>query len=358
MVWSFVYLALCRVVRLVVLLCKSERSKELEILLLRHELAILRRQPRRARLRPGDRALLAALARALPRSAWTSLSVSPTTLLRWHRQLVRRRWTYLHRRPGRPALDRRLQALVLRLARENPAWGYRRIVGELQSLGISVSATSVRTILARHGLPPAPQRDELSWRDFLRQQAATTLACDFFTVETAWLKPIYVLFFISLESRRIEFVASTPNPTGAWVAQQARNLLMALDGRGQPLRFLIHDRDAKFSGGCDHVFRSEGIAVIRTPVRAPNANAHAERWVGSVRRECLDRLLIFSRRQLEHVLRVYTRHYNQHRPHRALALCPPEQADRNPSPLRAPAYAQLNRRDLLGGLIHEYERAA
>jgi putative transposase len=251
-----------------------------------------------------DRAILAALVRALPRSAWARLSVRPATLLRWHRQLVRRRWTYPHRAPGRPALDHRVQALVLRLARENPAWGYRRIVGELQSLGICVSATSVRAILVRHGLPPAPQRDGLSWRDFLRQHAATTLACDFFTVETAWLKRIYVLFFISLERRRIEFVACTANPTGAWVAQQARNLVMTLDDREQPLRFLIHDRDAKFSGGFDQVLRSEGITVIRTPVQAPNANAHAERWVGSVRRECLDRLLIFSRRQLEHVLRV------------------------------------------------------
>jgi len=357
-VWSFVYLALCRLVQLVVLLCRSERSKELEILLLRHELAILRRQPRRAPFRPIDRAILAAFARALPRSAWTGLSVRPATLLRWHRDLVRRRWTYPHRRPGRPALDRRVETLVVRLARENSGWGYRRIVGELRSLGISVSATSVRAILVRHRLPPAPQRDELSWRNFLRQHAATTLACDFFTVETAWLKRIYVLFFISLDCRRIEFVACTPNPTGAWVAQQARNLLMTLDDRGQPLRFLIHDRDAKFSGGCDHVFQSEGITVIRTPVQAPNANAHAERWVGSVRRECLDRLLIFSRRQLEHVLRVYARHYNQHRPHRALALRPPEQADGNPTPLRAQAYSQLNRRDLLGGLIHEYERAA
>jgi len=222
-VCSFVYLALCRLVQLVVLLCGSERSKELEILVLRQELAILRRQPRRARLRPVDRAILAALAGALPRSAWTSLSVRPATLLRWHRQLVRRRWSYPHR-PGRPPLDRRVQGLVLRLARENPAWGYRRIVGELESLGICVSATSVRTILLRHGLPPAPQRDELSWRNFLRQHAATTLACDFFTVDTAWLKRIYVLFFISLESRRIELVACTPNPTGAWVAQQARNL--------------------------------------------------------------------------------------------------------------------------------------
>jgi putative transposase len=177
------------------------------------------------------------------------------------------RWTYAHRPRGRPALDRQVQALVLRLARENPRWGYRRIVGELQSLGISVLAISVRTILLRQGLPPAPQRDELSWRNFLRQQAATTLACDFFTVETAWLKRIYVLFFISLESRWIEFVACTPNPTGAWVAQQARNLLITLDDREQPLRFLIHDRDSKFSGGFDHVFSSEGVNVIRTPCR-------------------------------------------------------------------------------------------
>jgi transposase len=356
--WSFVYLALCRLLQLVVLLRRTERSKELEILLLRHELAILRRQPRRARLRPVDRAILAALTRALPRSAWASSSVSPATLLRWHRQLARRRWTYPHRLPGRPPLDRRVQALVVRLARENPCWGYRRIVGELRGLGISVSATSVRTILTRHGLPPAPQRNEQTWRDFLRQHAATTLACDFFTVETAWLKRIYVLFFISLKSRRIEFVACTSNPTGAWTAQQARNLLMAVDDRKQPFRLLIHDRDSKFSGGFDHVFESEGIAVIRTPVQAPNANAEAERWVGSVRRECLDRLLIFSRRQLEQVLRAYARHYNRHRPHRSLALRRPEQADSSPTPLRAPPYPQLNRRDLLGGLIHEYEYAA
>jgi putative transposase len=225
-VWSFAYVALCRLVQLLVLVSRSERSKELEILVLRHELAILRRQPRRAQFQPVDRAILAALARALPRRALGSLSVRPATLLRWHRQLVRRRWTYPHRRPGRPALDRCVQRLVLRLARENPRWGYRRIVGELQSLGISVSATSVRTILLRHGLPPAPLRDELSWRSFLRQHAATTLACDFFTAETAWLKRIYVLFFISLECRRIELVACTAKPTGAWVTQQARNLLM------------------------------------------------------------------------------------------------------------------------------------
>jgi transposase InsO family protein len=359
-VWSFVYLALCRLVQLVVLLCRSERSKEVEILVLRHELAILRRQPRRAPLRPVDRAILAAFARALPRDAWAGLSVRPATLC-VGTELVERRWTYPHRQPGRPALDRRVQTLVLRLARENSGWGYRRIVGELQGLGISVSATSVRTILLRHGLSPAPQRDEYSWRDFLRQQAAATLACDFFTVETAWLKRIYVLFFISLERRRVEFVACTPNPTGARVAPQARNLFMTLDDREQPLRLLIHDRDSKFSGGCDLVFQSEGITVIRTPVQAPNANAHAERWVGSVRRECLDRLLILGRRHLQHVLAAYIAHYNEHRPHRALLQRPPLS---KPPPSDENATAgvidldRLRRRDLLGGLIHEYRLAA
>jgi putative transposase len=182
------------------------------------------------------------------------------------------------------------------------------------------------------------------------------LACDFLTVETMFLQPIYVLFFISLETRRIEYVACSSNPDGRWVTQQARNLVMQL-GDEHPFRFLIHDRDTKFSGGFDQVFMSEGMTVIRTPVQAPNANAHAERWVGSVRRECLDRVLIFSRRQLEHVLRVYACHYNQHRPHRALALRPPEQANRTAIPLRAP-HDPPKRKDLLGGLIHEYEHAA
>jgi putative transposase len=219
-VWSFLYLALCRLVQLVVPLCRSERSKELEILVLRHELAILRRRPRRVPFRPVDRAMLAA------------------TLLRWHRQLVRRRWACPHRQPGGRHSIVACRRWLLDSHVRTRDGGYRRIVGELQSLGIAVSASSMRTIVLRHGLPPAPQRDELSWRNFLRQQAATTLACDFFTVETACLKRIYVLFFISLERRRIEFVACTPNPTGAWVAQQARNLLMTLDDRQQPLRFL------------------------------------------------------------------------------------------------------------------------
>jgi putative transposase len=236
------------------------------VLVLRHELSILRRQTRRPQLRDADRLLLAALSRALPRPAWTVFSVSPRTLLRWHQRLVARRWTYPHRRPGRPRIDDDVQGLVLRLARENPTWGYRRIVGELRGLGVTLSASSVRSILIRRGLPPAPERGSASWRRFLRQQAATMLACDFLTVETVWLTRIYVLFFVSLERRRIEFVASTSNPDGRWVAQQARNLLMLLADRKQSFRFLLRDRDSKFSGDFDQIFRSEGMKIVRTPI--------------------------------------------------------------------------------------------
>jgi putative transposase len=245
----------------------------------------------------------------------------------------------------------------LRLAKENPRWGYRRIVGELKGLGVAVSATTVRSVLAEAGVPPAPDRAGLSWRAFLRQQAASTLACDFLTVETAFLQRIYVLFFFSLATRRIEYVACTSNPDGAWTKQQARNLMMNL-GDDRPFRLLIHDRDSKFGGGFDEVFRSEGVRVIRTPVRAPNANAYAERWVRTARADCLDHLVIFGRRHLERVLRVYVRHYNghrPHRPHRALGLKPPDHSVEVPT---AVPPLDVRRQDLLGGLIHEYRIAA
>jgi hypothetical protein len=352
LLWSFVYLVVRNLFALVWLLGRPRRSKELEILVLRHELAILSRQRSRPRLTRADRALLAALSRSLPRAAWAASVFKPETLLRWHRQLVARRWTYSHRMPGRPPIERSLRELILRLARENPHWGYKRIVGELKGLGISVSATAVRKVLQEAGLQPAPQRTQSSWRAFLRAQAASTLACDFLTVDTMFLQRIYVLFFISLATRRIEYVACSSNPDGRWVTQQARNLTMEFADK-QPFRFLIHDRDTKFSRAFDEVFRAESIKVIRTPVQAPNANAFAERWVRTVRADCLDRILILGRRHLEHVLRVYRCHYNEHRPHRALQLLPPN--GRDPTPLSAPA--DLRRRDLLGGLIHEYEAA-
>ena len=320
--------------------------------MLRHELAVLRRQTARTRLNRADRALLAALSRSVSRTMWPRFPVKPDTLLRWHRELVARRWTYPGKAPGRPPLDAELRTVILRLARENPCWGYRRIVGELRGVGLAVSAISVRKVLLEAGLQPAPERAPSSWRAFLRAQAASMLACDFITVETAFLQRIYVLFFISVETRRIEYIACTSNPDGGWVVQQARNLVMQL-GAEQRFRFLVRDRDSKFSYAFDEVLRTEGIRVIRTPIRAPNANAYAERWVRTVRADCLDRILIVGRRHLEQVLRVYRRHCNEHRPHRALHLLPPD--GRQPTPSAAAEH--LRRSDLLGGLIHEYEAA-
>jgi putative transposase len=356
---SALYILVCRLLELIVLVGRSDRAKELEILVLGHELSILRRQAGRARFEAHDRVLLAAFSRMLPRRSWNAFSVRPETLLHWHRRLVARRWTYAHRRPGRPPIGCEVRELILRLARENPSWGYQRIVGELRKLGVAVSATSVRNILATAGLEPAPRRHSQSWRAFLRAHGESIIACDFFTVDTVWLQRVYVLVFLSIGSRRVEYLACTSKPNTAWMLQQARNLLMDLDDRDRQMRFLIHDRDAKFPRAFDALLANDGVKVIRTPVQAPNANAHMERWIGSVRRECLDRLLIVRRRQLEHVLRVYVKHYNRQRPHRALDLRPPDSSARSAagedSRLRA---LQINRRDLLGGLIHEYELAA
>jgi len=240
---------------------------------------------------------------------------------------------------------------VLRLARENPRWGYPRIAGELLKLGLRVSPSTVRRILLAAGLEPASRRIGPSWQQFLRQQAASMLACDFFTVETISLRRFYVVFFIELETRRVHLAGCTTNPTGAWVTQQARNL--GFTGLFDRIRFLVHDRDSKFTAAFDEVFRSEGITIIHTPPRAPRANAYAERFVRTVRAECLDWLLILGRRHLEHTLRIYTTHYNRERPHRALRLQPPATIERS-----ATAAHAIERRDLLGGLIHEYQPAA
>jgi putative transposase len=344
-----------RLLELVALRLRSERSKELEILVLRHQLHVLQHQVARPRLRPPDRVLLAALSRSLPRPAWSSFFVSPVTLLRWHRQLVARRWTYPQRTVGRPRTDSGSCELVLRLARENPTWGYRRIHGELVGLSITLAPSTIWAILRRHGIEPAPRRAELSWSQFLRTQASSIIACDFLTVDTVWLRRLYVLFFIELENRRVHFGGVTANPHERWVTQQARNLVMTLAERKQSVRFLVRDRDSKFTREFDEVFRSEGMRVIRTPVRAPRAKAHAERWVGSLRRECLDRILILGRRQLEQVVRAYIGHHNEHRPHRSLEQRPPLA---KPPPATPPLPTNIGRRDRLGGLLHEYPIAA
>ena len=295
------------------------------------------------------------VSRSLPRPAWSSFLVSAVTLLRWHRQLVARRWTYSRRSFGRPRIDSGISEVVLRMARENPTWGYRRIHGELVGLGITLAPSTIWAILRRHGIEPAPRRADLSWSDFLRAQASAIIACDFLTVDTVWLRRLYVLFFIELASRRVYFGGVTANPNERWVTQQARNLVMTLAEQEQPVRFLVRDRDSKFTRSFDEVFRSERIRVIQTPVQAPKAKAHAERWAGSLRRECLDRILIVGQRQLEQVVRAYIRHHNEHRPHRSLEQRPPLA---KPPPTEAPPPNQIGRRDRLGGLLHEYHALA
>jgi transposase InsO family protein len=227
--------------------------------------------------------------------------------------LVARRWTYAGR-TGRPPIGGEIRQLVLQLARENPHWGYQRITGEIKGLGLKVSATTVRKVLRQAGIGPAGARPGVSWRAFLRQQAHSMLAVDFFTVETVALRPLYVLFFIELGSRRVHLAGCTAKPTGEWVTQRARQFAWTLQEQPSRFRFLIRDRDTKFTRSFDAVFASEGVTIVKTPVRAPKANAIAERFVGTVRRECLDWLLIVNRRHLEHVLRVFLDHYNAHRP--------------------------------------------
>jgi putative transposase len=356
--WFLIYLVVRALARLVVSRGQGGRddgSKDLEIIVLRHQLRVLRRTSGPPKFRPIDRALLAAVSRVIPRDRWVAFPITPATLLRWHRELVKRKWTYRRRgRPGRPPIDAAIRELILRLARENPRWGCMRIQGELRKLGIRVGATTIRSLL-RMRFGPAPRRSGPSWTEFLRAQANGIIACDFFTVETAWLRTLYVLAFIELGSRRIFLSPSTAHPDSAWVTQQARNVAMDLDDRSTAIRFLIRDRDSKFSRSFDEVVRSEGARVILTPIQAPNANAYAERVIETIRAECLDWTLILGRRHLDRTLRTYADHYNRGRPHRGLALATPLAEDVDPLPVSP---RDVRRRDVLGGLIHEYHGRA
>ena len=343
---------LARVLSWLALLARSGAAKDVEILTLRHEVAVLRRT--NTRLTWLDRAVLSALSRLLPAPLRQLRLVSPRTLLRWHAQLVARRGTYPHRRPGRPPTAPPIRALVLRMARENPRWGYRRIQGELVGLGHAVAASTVWKILKNAGLDPAPRRAGPTWQQFLSAQAHAILAVDFAHVDTVFLRRLYVLVVIEHSRRRVHIAGITAHPTDVWVTQQARNLLMDLGDRADRFRFLIRDRDSKFTAAFDAVFTGVDIRIIRTPVRAPRANAIAERFIGTLRRECLDHLLITGPRHLDVVLREYIQHYNAHRPHRSLRQRPPKGGAPSPSE----AVFRPLRRDRLGGLLHEYVQVA
>jgi transposase InsO family protein len=349
---------MCRIFGLLRSRQRTALDKDIELVVLRHEVRLLKRQLHgRVRYRPADRAILAALSRLLPRWRWRCFLVTPETLLRWHRELSRPKWKRwrAQRGPGRPPLGDEIVDLIVRLGRENRRWGCVRIQGELRGLGVRVWASSIRRVLRSHGLGPAP-RSGPTWKQFITAQASGILATDFFVVDTIGLSQLYVLFVIELQSRTVHILGVTDHPTGFFVTQVARNLAGDLAEHGRSFRFLIRDRDAKFTASFDDVFAPEGIEVIKTPIRSPRANAIAECWVRTVREECLDWTLVLGRNHLEAVLRDYVRHYNQHRPHRGLRLEVPAPASEVTSARLS--LSDIACRDVLGGIIHEYHAAA
>ena len=354
MALRLLYLIVLRVFGWIALLARSQTSKDAEILVLRHQLAVLRRQVATPRPSWADRAIISALARLLPRHRRHHLFVTPRTLLRWHADLVKRHWTYPKRGPGRPLIRPTIRDLILRLAAENPTWGYRRIAGEIAGLGRKVSPATVWAILKKAGFDPAPQRGDLTWAQFLKAQTSGILACDFFSVETITLARLYCFAVVEHATRRVHVLGVTANPTAAWAAQQARNLMLDLGDRAGDFRFLIRDRDNKFTTLFDQVFTAEGIRVVPTAPQAPRMNAIMERWVGSVRRELLDRILIINERHLRKVLTEYEAHFNMHRSHQALNQASPLRT--LPDPVDADI--KVTRRDRLSGLLHEYAQVA
>ena len=359
---KLVFLVVSRVMSLLRLSRRESWWKDAEILMLRHQLAVAERERPNARVRLTwpDRAWLALLAGTVPteRLAGMRLLVTPGTILRWHRDIVRRQWGHLSRRgrSGRPATHRKVRSVVLRLARENESWGYRRIHGELAGLGITVAPSTVWEILKNAGIDPAPRRDGPGWAEFLRSQAQGILALDFFTADLLNGAKVHVLAVIEHGTRRVRIVGATEHPVQGWVVQQARNLLMDLADTGTRVKFMIHDRDASFTTAFDEVFRAAGTRIVRSAIQAPRMNSVMERWIGSCRRELLDRTLVWNQRHLMTVLREYEDFYNTHRPHRALKQAAPLR--RLPGDVTDLDRIRAQRRDRVGGVIHEYRLVA
>ena len=348
--YRILYRLLASLARLAV---RSGRSKDLEIIVLRHQLAVLRRQIDRPELTDADRSLLGAIAAALARPRRAGWLVTPDTLLRWHRRRVVGHWTQPQRPPGRPSTSAELCRLALRLAAENPTWGYRRIHGELAGLGHRLAASTVWQILKNARIDPAPTRSEVTWSQFLRSQAA--VACDFATIETVTLRRFYLLFFIDIATRTVYFAGITDHPSGVWTSQAARNLFLHHADGLAGTRALVRDRASQFTQAFDEIFRTEGCEVLKTPVRTPMANAFAERWIGTLRRELLDRTIIWNQRQLKRLVVDYIDHYNTHRPHRSLNQLPPVATDPSYQPDR---HLQVVKTARCDGLINEYRNAA
>ena len=319
------YLIFVRLCSWLVLLSRSAASKDAELLVLRHEVAVLRRTHPQPRLDWADRAILAALIRILPRRLWMHRLVTPGTVLRWHRRLVARKWTYRHR-TGRPPVSAEITVLIERLATENHSWGYQRIRGELLKLGYRVSASTIRRVLRTLKIPPAPKRHtDMTWRQFLYAQAATMLAADFFHVDCAvTLQRLYCLFVLEIGSRYVHILGVTAHLDGPWATQQIRNLLMDLGDRAADFKFLVRDRAGQFTESFDAVLAATGIQAVKIPPRSPQANAFAERFVLTARTEVTGRMLIFGQRHLRAVLTEYEAHYNGRRPHRSRQLHPPQ----------------------------------
>jgi hypothetical protein len=358
---EIVYLLVRRVLGFAVLVYRRDLTKDAELLALRHENAVLRRQVKRTRYELADRVWFAALAQLIPRGRWAEVfPVTPATLLAWHRRLAARKYdTSRRRKPGRPPAIRSIARLVVRLAKENPLWGYRRIHGELTKLGVTIAPSTVYEILRGAGFGPAPRRVGPTWRQFLHAQAAGIVAVDFLHVETVLLKRLYVLVFIEHGTRRMHLGGVTANPTGEWTVQQARNLALTLGERFENIRFLIRDRGSNFTQSFDAVFQAAGTRILRTAVQAPRMNATCERLLGTLRRELLDRMLILGEAHLRAVLIEYQVHYNTARPHQGIAQRVPGCEPEVPRGTAANLDVQrIHRKPILNGLINEYNRAA